>query len=164
MHTVPLSSPAADEILEWTAAAPRRRGVPERLPGPAPLPSLHNVLAAFGAAGCHGSAWFRVTDAATGTLLAECPDPASCSRNGGLDLGEVSPTAVGYAGPDRPLPSEAAIEGTSFRKPAPGAVLAAMCALAPIAGPQLVFDDSAGTVFVVHPGERAEDLAAEWPW
>ncbi|HEY0531576.1 MAG TPA: hypothetical protein VGD29_08260 [Actinoplanes sp.] len=164
MHTVPLSSPAAGEILEWTASAPQKRGVPEHLPGPMPLPSTQTVLAAFRAAGCHGSAWFEVTDAETVPLLAECPDPGVCSRTGGLDLGEVSLTAIGYGSPDQPLSTDAAIEGTSFRKPATKAVLAAMCALAPSAGPQLVFDDSAGTVFVVRPGERVEDLAAEWPW
>jgi hypothetical protein len=164
MHTVPLSSPAAGEILEWTASAPRRRGVPDRPADPAPLPSTRTVLAAFQAAGCHGEAWFTVTDAETAALLAGCPDRGDCSRAGGLDLGEVSLTAIGHAGPDQPLPANAAIEGTSFRKPASGAVLAAMCALAPVAGPQLVFDDSAETVFVVRPGERAEDLAAEWPW
>jgi hypothetical protein len=43
-------------------------------------------------------------------------------------------------------------------------VLAAMCALAPVAGPQIVFDDSGDTVFVVRPGEQAGDLAGEWPW
>jgi hypothetical protein len=164
MHTVPLSSPGAGEILQWTASASASRGVPERLPAPAPLPSAHAVLTALRAAGCHGTAWFKVTDAATAALLAECPDPGACSRTGGLDLGEVSLTAAGYADPDQPLPADAVIEGTSFRKPVPAAVLAAMCALAPVAGPQIVFDDSGDIVFVVRPGEQAGDLAGEWPW
>ena len=43
-------------------------------------------------------------------------------------------------------------------------VQAAASLLALNAGPQLVFDDSADSVFVVWPGERADDLAAEWPW
>lgn len=164
IHTVPLSAPAAAEILEWTASASQKRGVPARVNDVAPLPSARTVLDAFREAGCHGEAWFKVAGTETTALLDACPDPGACSRTGGLDLGEVSLTAAGHAGPDQPLPADAVIEGTSFRKPSGRAVLAAMCALAPVAGPQLVFDDSAGIVFVVRPGERAEELAAEWPW
>jgi hypothetical protein len=39
-----------------------------------------------------------------------------------------------------------------------------MGALTPVAGAQLVYDDSADEVFVVRPGERVEDLIADWPW
>jgi hypothetical protein len=38
------------------------------------------------------------------------------------------------------------------------------CALAMLAGPQLVFDVSATAAFVVRPGEKTEDLGEDWPW
>lgn len=44
------------------------------------------------------------------------------------------------------------------------AVLRAACALAALAGAQLVFDGSAGAAVVVQPGEDATDLAGDWPW
>ncbi|GAA4733178.1 hypothetical protein [Phytohabitans rumicis] len=42
-------------------------------------------------------------------------------------------------------------------------LLKAVCALAALAGPQLVFDESAAA-FVVRPGEETEDLEEDWPW
>jgi hypothetical protein len=43
-------------------------------------------------------------------------------------------------------------------------VLAAVCGLASVAGPQLVFDDSVDQAFVVQPDEQVEELVQEWPW
>jgi hypothetical protein len=56
------------------------------------------------------------------------------------------------------------VDGVSFRKPSGVAALHAVCALTAVAGPLLVFDDSADQVFVVWPGERVEDLLKDWPW
>ena len=64
---------------------------------------------------------------------------------------------------DEPLSPHAPIEGMSFRKPIGAAVLSAARALTSSAGPQLVFDDSSDRLFVVWPGERAEELSAAWP-
>ncbi|WP_328459329.1 hypothetical protein OHA21_26815 [Actinoplanes sp. NBC_00393] len=151
MHAVPLSGSTGAETLEWAASASFSRGVPEQMPASRPLPSVRDVLAAFRAAGCHGTAWFDLIG--TAEPLEECPDPGTCYSAGGLDLGEVRLSMV-----------EASVEAVSFRKPVPVAVLTAASALASTAGPQLVFDDSADSLFVVWPGESAESLLAEWPW
>jgi hypothetical protein len=83
---------------------------------------------------------------------------------GGLELDEIGLHAAGQVSHDQSLPGGAAVEGLSFRKPSGVAALRAVCALTALAGPLLVYDDSADQVFVVWPGERAEDLADDWPW
>ena len=140
------------------------RGVPTTAPEAVPLPTVANVLAAFRDAGCHGEAWFTLSDAGASPPLRQCPDTVSCARKGGLDLGEVSLRGAGQAGFGLPLSSGARVETVSFRKPSGAGALAAVCALASISGPQLVFDDSADRVFVVWPGELEANLAREWPW
>jgi len=134
--------------------------MPDTVPAPVPLPTVAEVLAAFRDAGCHGEAWFQIDDASP--PLSRCPDPASCARNGGLDIGEVTLRGAGQAG--LPLTSATEVETVSFRKPSGAGALAAVRALASVSGPQLVFDDSADQVFVVWPHEREADLALEWPW
>ena len=154
---------AHDGVLDWADAASHSRGVPDTAPAAVPLPTVSEVLAAFHDAGCHGEAWFQVSDDGS-PPLRPCPDPESCARNGGLDLGEVTLRGAAREDLGRPLSSATEIETVSFRKPSAAGALAAVCALASVAGPQLVFDDSAEQVFVVRPGELASDLAQEWPW
>jgi hypothetical protein len=164
LNVIPVPGPADNEVLEWAASASFSRGVPDQPPNPKPLPSVGDVLAAFRAAGCHGTVSSNLSGTDPTAPLEECPDPAVCSSVDGLDLGEVSLRVVGQDEHDQALEPTASVEAMSFRKPVPAAVLAAACALALSAGPQLVFDDSADSVFVVWPGERADDLVAEWPW
>jgi hypothetical protein len=164
MHAIPLHDLANEGVLEWATAASSSRGVPDRAPAPVPLPSVAEVLTAFRDAGCHGTAWFAVADAAAAPPLTECPDSDACARAGGLDLGEVSLRTVGLEGAVLAMSSHAGVEAMSFRKPSGVAVLTAVCRLTSTAGPQLVFDDSADKVFVVWPNELAEDLVSEWPW
>jgi hypothetical protein len=54
------------------------------------------------------------------------------------------------------VPVDAVVETVAFRKPKPAAVLKAACPLAALAGPQLVFDESATAAFVVQPGDLEE--------
>jgi hypothetical protein len=164
MYAVPLHDLAMEGMADWAKSTSFSRGVPDRAPPPRPLPSVGDVLRAFRAAGCHGTPWFTVDAAGSAGQLERCPDPSACARTDGRDLGEVSLRAGDRADPDQPLALDAAVRSLSFRKPDGIAVLAAMCALTPVAGAQLVYDDSADEVFVVRPGERAEDLASEWPW
>ena len=161
IHVIPLHDAAEEGVLAWAAAASSTRGVPLVAPAPEPLPSVADVLVSFRDAGCHGTAWFTVTDAAAAPALAECPDPRVCAETGGLDLGEVGLRAVG--GSDAVSPGDE-VEAISFRKPSGVAVLTAVCRLASAAGPQLVFDDSADRVFVIRPNEDPDDLVGEWPW
>jgi hypothetical protein len=83
---------------------------------------------------------------------------------GGLDLGEVTLRGPAQADFGPLLGAAISVEVVSFRKPAGAGALAAVCALARVSGPQLVFGDSAETVFVVWPNEVAGNLAHEWPW
>ncbi|XVU21036.1 hypothetical protein ACQPZJ_27625 [Actinoplanes sp. CA-054009] len=134
-------------FIQGEQSAEFARGEPAAPPPAWPLPTATDVVAAFRAAGCHGTNW----SGPPGDGLPECPDPSGCAAAGGLDLGEVT------------LRGEP-VEVVSFRKPYPLAVLAAACALAPIAGPVVVFDHEAVGAFVVEPGENADGLRAVWPW
>jgi hypothetical protein len=162
LHVLPLHRADGESMLDWAASLGCSRGVPDHMPSPRALPSVADVVGAFRAAGCHGTAWFRVADPDAG--LPECPSASTCATTGGRDLGEVSLHVGGRISGDHPLQAGAAVEGVSFRKPSGVAVLHAVCALAAVAGPLLVCDDSGDTAFVAWPQERAEDLAGEWPW
>lgn len=155
---------AQEGVLEWVAGASHSRGFPDTVPAAVPLPTVAEVLAAFHDAGCHGEAWFEVSDAEVSPPLRRCPDPALCQRNGGLDIGEVTLRGAEQAGRGVPLSSSTRVETVSFRKPSRAGALAAVCALASVSGPQLVFDGSADQVFVVWPNELEADLAQQWPW
>lgn len=128
------------------------------------MPSVAEVLGAFQSAGCHGTNWFKIVGEETGSRLSECPNPSACASAGGLDLGEVSVYSPGEASSSPPIPADAVVETVTFRKPNAVAALSAVCALASVAGPQLVFDESAEEAFVIWPGEDVEELGDEWPW
>jgi hypothetical protein len=164
MYVIAVHQAARDGVLEWAAAASRSRGVPDTVPAAVPLPTVAEVLTALHDAGCHGEAWFQVSDAEVAPPLRRCPDPVSCVRSGGLDIGEVTLRGAAQADFGLPLSTATRVETVSFRKPDGAGALAAVCALARVSGPQLVFDDSADTLFVVWPNEVEEDLAHEWPW
>ncbi|MEV4134136.1 hypothetical protein AB0J72_18440 [Dactylosporangium sp. NPDC049742] len=108
--------------------------------------------------------WFEVVDEPAGSRLPECPGTAVCAGDGALDLGEVSVYTVGQSSSLPAVTADAAVETVTFRKPNPAAVLRAACALAALASPQLVCDESATAAFVVWPGEEPGDLQADWPW
>ncbi|GAA4959234.1 hypothetical protein GCM10025331_57450 [Actinoplanes utahensis] len=145
----------SDGMREFADGVSFTRGLPAG-PIPAnPPPTVAAVLAAFRAAGCHGTAWFRLSDADPAAHLPECPNPSACD---GLDLGEINIHAGQVIDLGTP------VDHLAFRKPHPAAVLAAACALAGTCGPRLVFDDSCEDFFAVHPGETAAALRADWPW
>jgi hypothetical protein len=164
LFVIPLHHAAYDGVLEWAATATYSRGVPSTMPAAVPLPTVADVLAALRHAGCHGEAWFQVGDADAAPPLMQCPDPASCAHDGGLDLGEVSVHGAEQANLGLPLGFNTRVETVSFRKPSGAGALAAVCALVSVAGPQVVFDDSADRAFVVWPGEVEADLVQDWPW
>nr|MDT0658669.1 hypothetical protein [Micromonospora sp. DSM 115978] len=164
LYVVPVDSLSRDGMAEWIASADFTRGVPERLPPVLPRPSIVEVLDAFRAAGCHGTNWFEVAGEPAGSRLPECPGTDVCTSGGALDLGEVSVHTLGRTSGIPAVTADAVVETVAFRKPNPAAALRAACALVSLAGPQLVFDESAGAAFVVRPGEKAEDLAEDWPW
>jgi hypothetical protein len=151
-------------MAEWVASADVTRGVPDQTPPVLPRPSIADVLAAFRAAGCHGTNWFEVVGEPAGWRLPECPGSDVCASGGALDLGEVSVRTVGRDSSIPAVAADAVVDTVAFRKPDPAAALKAVCALATLSGPQLVFDESAAAVFVVHPGEKADDLEEAWPW
>jgi hypothetical protein len=164
LYVVPVDSLSRDGMAEWIASADCPRGVPEQTPAILPRPSIAEVLAAFRAAGCHGTNWFEVVGEPAGSRLPECPGTDVCTSSGAMDLGEVSVYTMGRTCSVPAVAADAVVETVSFRKPNPAAVLKAACALAALAGPQLVFDESATAAFVVRPGEETQDLEADWPW
>jgi hypothetical protein len=164
LHVLPLHEAVRDGGPAWAASADSARGLPDHVPGPQPPARVLDVLGAFRAAGCHGRAWFEVSDLDPGLGLPQCPDPMTCADTGGMDLGEVSLHVAGQAGGEHPLQADAAVEGVSFRKPSGAAALHAACALTAVTGPLLVYEPSANQVLVVWPDEQAKDLAGEWPW
>ncbi|WP_157546801.1 hypothetical protein [Hamadaea tsunoensis] len=163
LFVVPLDTLAETGMAEWIASAGFTRGVPEKAPQALPRPSAAAALAAFQAAGCHGTNWFEIVGEPVGSRLPECRNPATCASTGGLDLGEVSLYTAGATTSRLPVAADATVQTVTFRKPNTAAVLRAVCALAAQSGPQLVFDDSADA-FAVWPGEPAEELGSEWPW
>jgi hypothetical protein len=164
LFVLPLHEATRDGGLGWAASADFSRGLPDHAPGTRPPARVLDVLSAFRAAGCHGTAWFEVSDLDADRGLPQCPDPRTCASTGGLDLGEVGLHVTGQVGDKHPLQVDAAVEGVSFRKPSGAAALHAVCALTAVAGPLLVYDASGDQVFVAWPDERAEDLAGKWPW
>ncbi|MEU9506005.1 hypothetical protein AB0D32_06960 [Micromonospora sp. NPDC048170] len=164
LFVVPLDGIYRDGMSDWIASAEFTRGIPAQGPQALPLPSVAEVLDAFRAAGCHGTNWFEVVGEGAGSRLPECPSPGTCASTRGLDLGEVSVYSTGETNSLPAVPADAAVETVAFRKPNPAAVLRAVCALASSAGPQLVFDESAGQAFAVWPGEEAGELEDDWPW
>jgi hypothetical protein len=164
LYITPVDSLSRDGMSEWIASASSTRGVPEQIPPVLPRPSVADVLAALRVAGCHGTNWFNLTGEPAGSRLPECPGTAICTSSGALDLGEVSVYTMESGSSVPAVRADAVVETVAFRKPHPAAALAAACALAALAGPQLVFDESAAAAFVVEPGEQTEELKGKWPW
>ncbi|MGI5183751.1 hypothetical protein ACQEVZ_46610 [Dactylosporangium sp. CA-152071] len=164
LFVVPADELTRDGMADWIASAESIRGLPERTPPVLPRPSVAEVLDALRAAGCHGTNWFEVVDEPAGSRLPECPGTAACTGDGTLDLGEASVYTAGQTSSLPAVAADAAVETVTFRKPNPAAVLRAACALAALAGPQLVFDESATAAFVIWPGEEPADLEGDWPW
>lgn len=160
LHVMPLHIAAADGGLDWAASASFSVGLPDEPPVARALPTVAGVLTAFREAQCHGSSWFEVAGYDLSDDLPACPDPAICASIGGLDLGEVT---LGVDG-DGEAGLDGAVTHLGFRKPSGNAVLVAVLALVPRAGPLLVTDDSCDRVIVVSPEDDPTQLAARWPW
>lgn len=127
--------------------------------GPAPLPTVRQVLTALVAAGCHGAAWYRLDGLED--PLPRCTDYQRCAAGQGNDLGEVSL----HCGRDlaSPVGPEDLVECVSLRKPRAGS-LAAAVALTSISTAQIVFDEGLEHFLVVQPDDAIEDLRNIWPW
>jgi hypothetical protein len=164
MFVVPLHRLTEEDGAGWVGSAEFIRGVPENVPPVLTLPPIAQVLDAFRRAGCHGANWFQIVGEDAGTRLPDCPGPGPRVDVGGMDLGEVSVYVAGQASSLPAVAADAPMAWVAFRKPNPAAVLRAVCALALLAGPQLVFDESADVLFVVWPGEDPDGLESEWPW
>lgn len=166
LHLVPASELAHDDVLAWATSVPWSRRLPDEPPR-RPLAPVVAVVDALRASGCHGASWFEIAGREGDTGLPACPDPATCSAAGGLDLGEVLLAIAGrteLTGQSPPLPPDAGVTTVGFRKPLGAAALRAVCALTEVTGPLLVFDDHLDRIFVPWPGEQPDQLADEWPW
>jgi hypothetical protein len=152
---------------DWIASAAVTYGIPHPAPPERDLPTVKHVLSAIRRANCHGRAWFHVRGPSASTDLPPCPDPATCAEADGLDLGEIalqtdgatsrwSQTTVDELELDTP------VVAIQFRNPSGRAVLAAALALAPHAGPLLVFNDF-DAVFVVSTDDDPSRMAEHWP-
>jgi hypothetical protein len=155
---MPLHLLARHDMAEWLASADFAGAAIEPTPESRPLPSVAAALKALRDAGCHGTNWFEVAGEGAGSRLPECPGYHLCQGEG--DLGEVSIFVAGWTDNRQPISARASVETVAFRKPTTEAVLAAACAMASSAGPQVVFDDSGGQAFVI----RSSDDVGSWPW
>jgi len=153
LHTMP-----DDDLRSWAGNARSRHGVPATATPAQALPTVTDVLAALRVAGCRGTAQFTVL----GMDVSAWLPPSSAGSADPNDVGEtLLLPAIGQPAltPDRPV---ALVSFSYWRSGL--AVLRALCALTPTAGPLLAYDDSARDLFVARPGERAEELAPHWPW
>jgi hypothetical protein len=173
MFVVPLHQIDHQELVDWSHVLSFAYGIPREPALPRSLPLVVDVLDAFAAGGCHGTAWFEVDRIDLSAAFPSCTGLAECAAAGWLDLGEVtlrepdSGVEVGGgkdAGKPQPLDPESRVGSISFRKPNPDAVLRAAMMLTRSAGPLLVFDDQADRVVVVSPDDTQEELAKLWPW
>ena len=99
--------------------------------------------------------------------LPPCPDPAACAESGGLHLGEIGlqvddrGTSKWSHATSGELEVDAAVTAMQFRNPTGRGVYTAALALAPSAGPLLVFNDI-DTVFVVSADDDPSRMAEHW--
>jgi hypothetical protein len=157
----PLHEIAANGAWEWALDGGRSFGMPEDPPPSQPLPTAAEVVTAFREAGCHGTAWYHIDGLDTAAELPACPEYGTCAGVGGLDLGEVR-LDPGNGDCEHLTPTTPIVR-MAFRKPVSLAVLTAMHRLSASAGPMLIFDDSASTVFVVSPDNDLNQLLQHWP-
>jgi hypothetical protein len=155
------------EASDWIAVAKRSYGIPHQTPPDRDLPSIEQVLSAFRQADCHGRVFLHVRGPSESIDLPSCPDPATCAESDGLHLGEI-----GLQVNDRGTPKwsqstvdelelDAPVMAMSFRNPTRRGLFAAALALAPRAGPLVVFDDI-DTVFVVSTEDDPSQMAEQW--
>ncbi|MEH1122861.1 hypothetical protein [Micromonospora sp. CPCC 206061] len=78
----PLHRVAADGGLEWAATVSFAYVVPDQAPASRELPSVADVLAAFRAARCPGTAWFAVEDLDAAAWLPPCKRGGQLLGNG----------------------------------------------------------------------------------
>jgi hypothetical protein len=161
MVAMPLHLVASNGGWEWAESMNVVHGMPAQAPPPRPLPTVAEIVATFGSAGCHGDAWFTVAGQAHG--LPPCLDPQACQAAQQWHLGEVS-LAVSGRGPTEALQVDDPVTNIGFRKPLGIAVLRGLSAVAAAGGPMFVFDDQAHTAFVAHPAESPDASTADWPW
>jgi hypothetical protein len=163
LHALPLHTVDDNLGWDWATGVSFAHGLPDH-PPPQALPTATQVLAAFTSAGCHGQAWFTLEAGDASEGLRPCPDPAECAGRGGLDLGEVTLRPAGSRAPAERLAAGTPVTAIGFRKPNYRAVLAGVSGLTAAAGPLLILDNEADLAFVVHEGDRVEDLVTHWPW
>jgi hypothetical protein len=155
------------EAGHWIAEAKVSYGVPLQTPAERDFPTINQVLSAFRQANCHGWPWLRVRGPSSSIDLPPCPDPATCHESEGLHLGEIG-LQVDDRGTPRwshstvdELELDAPVTAMQFRNPVSRGVFAAALALAPQAGPLLVFND-VDTVFVVSADDDPSRMAENW--
>jgi hypothetical protein len=99
--------------------------------------------------------------------LPPCPDPATCAESDDLHLGEIG-LQVEDCGISKwshsnleELELDDSVTAIQFRNPVGRGVFAAALALAPEAGPLVVFNDI-DTVFVVSADDDESRMAERW--
>jgi hypothetical protein len=156
------------DASDWIAMAKFSYGVPLQTPPERDFPTIKQVLSAFRQANCHGWPFLRVRGPNASIELPPCPDPATCAESEGLHLGEIG-LQVDDRGTSRwshttldELELDASVTAIQFRKPIGRGVFAAALALAPQAGPLLVFNVNIDTVFVVSADDDPSRMAEHW--
>lgn len=156
LFTMPLAEAAADPASwEWFSSLDLAR-FPTEPPEAGPVLRVRDVIAALAAVHLPGS--LRAVVGVDTPFTLRHADPQLPGE--GWWLGEVGIQVAGRGYGDL-LEQDDAVELVSFRKPDPGSVLRAACALA-AAAPVIVFDaDFTGVV--IRPGEEPDDIDPDWP-
>jgi len=152
---------------DWIAMARHSYGVPQQTPPARDFPTIQQVLSAFRQANCHGRAFVRVRGPGASIDLPSCPDPADCAESRSLHLGEIGLRIDDQGTPKwshstwDELEPDAPVTAVQFRNPVGRGLLTVALALAPRAGPLLVYNDF-DTVFVVSPDDDPSRMAEQW--
>ena len=168
----PLSTFDDDESWAWLAGVVVGQMPAARPADPGrPLPTVRDVLRVLRDAGCQGDGWFTLDRSESASLDGV---PAHGSRPE-LDLGGVSLHIVDEKVPEgspaeiraayeRPLAADGPVDGITFSKPHPNAVLRAAGAMSALWGQVVAMEHSGCESVIVSPGEALESVCARTPW
>jgi hypothetical protein len=160
MFVMPLHHLAHDGLV-WTDAYDVSHG-DIRMSAPArPLPAAGAVANAIAAAQLHGVGYFEIVSSEPAFKLLTCSGD-TCSED--RHLGFVSLQVEGTPCDGDTFDSDAAVSAVVCRSPDSRAVMYLALALAPVAGPLVVFDVPGEDMCVVSGTEEPGALVQVWPW